>query len=66
MLRVFKHHDAISHMNKLKIAYLKFLMAIKNLNQILNMDEAGFHSRIEKGRKRKCAYFRNVDSLVTY
>ena len=66
LLRVFKQHDAISHINKLKIAYLKFLMAIKNLNQILNMDEAGFHSRIEKGRKRKCAYFRNVDSLVTY
>ena len=51
-------------MDKLKITYL--IIVIKNLNQIVNMNETGFHSRIHKGRKRKCVYFRNVYLLVTY
>ena len=42
------------------------LVVIKSLNQILNMDETGFHSRIDKGRKRKCVFFKNVDAFVTY
>ena len=30
------------------------------------MDETGFHSRIDKGRKRKCVFFRQCESTVTF
>ena len=45
---------------------LSALTTVKDPSQILNMDETGFHSRIDKGRKRKCVFFRQCESTVTF
>ena len=42
------------------------LSKIKNLRQIINMDETGFHSRIDRDRRRKCVYNKKCDTHVTF
>ena len=42
------------------------LAKIKTLKQIINMDETGFHSRIDRDRRRKCVYHRKCDTHVTF
>ena len=45
---------------------LRALTVIKSPKQILNMDETGFHSRIDKGRRRKCVYIRGLQTRPTF
>ena len=42
------------------------LSNLKSLKQILNMDETGFHSRIDRDRRRKCVYNKKCDTHVTF
>ena len=42
------------------------LSRVKSLSQIINMDETGFHSRIDRDRKRKCVYNKQCDTHVTF
>ena len=39
---------------------------IKSLKQLINMDETGFHSRMDRNRRRKCVYSKSCDTFVTY
>ena len=36
------------------------LLSMRSLQQLVNMDESGFTSRADKGRKKKCVYSLNV------
>ena len=43
--------------------------AVKNLEtpmQVINMDETGFHSRLEKNRRRKCVFHKQCSTHVTF
>ena len=42
------------------------LSDIKSPRQIINMDETGFHGRIDKGRKRKCVFIRGLGKRPTF
>ena len=42
------------------------LSQIKSPKQLINMDETGFHSRIDRERRRKCVYSKSCDTHVTY
>ena len=42
------------------------LSKIKTLSQIVNMDETGFHSRIDRDRRRKCVYNKHCETHVTF
>ena len=56
-------HTVVEHyISDLLIA----LTNVKDPSQILNMDETGFHSRLDKGRKRKCVFCKKCDSTVTF
>lgn len=39
---------------------------IKTLKQLINMDETGFHSRIDRDRRRKCVYNKQCETHVTF
>ena len=39
---------------------------IETPRQVLNMDETGFHSRIEKNRRRKCVFHKKCTTHVTF
>ena len=42
------------------------LTTVRNPKQVLNMDECGFHSRIDKGRERRCVYALDVETEPTF
>ena len=39
---------------------------VKTLKQIINMDETGFHSRIDRDRRRKCVYNKQCETHITF